>query len=191
MYKTAQQLIREAHEVANSLPPASAAILKEVASRLDVSVAALIQVCDERSTAINTITATRVNSGCPEGVDVQDWVKQLAAENVGLKRVPETDSVAMLLALDSFRSESLPDVGLQKAFESLMYHRKTPATDSTYAGIKAAAAAPLVSALTVIANSEQISGETVVCDFDTLISVAAGALRNYYAQQLREVSANG
>lgn len=63
--------------------------------------------------------------------------KQLAAENVGLKRVPETDSVAMLLALDSFRSESLPDVGLQKAFESLMYHRMTPATDAYLAGIKA------------------------------------------------------
>ncbi|HHR0671812.1 TPA: hypothetical protein ACS1FS_005478 [Klebsiella pneumoniae] len=63
--------------------------------------------------------------------------QQLAAENVALKRVPETDSVAMLLALDSFRSELLPDVGLQKAFESLMYHRMTPATDAYLAGIKA------------------------------------------------------
>ncbi|HHT1366679.1 TPA: hypothetical protein ACTYDP_003299 [Klebsiella pneumoniae] len=63
--------------------------------------------------------------------------KQLASENVALKRVPETDSVAMLLALDSFRSEPLPDVGLQKAFESLMYHRMTPATDAYLAGIKA------------------------------------------------------
>ncbi|HHL5783549.1 TPA: hypothetical protein ACQ8KF_001047 [Klebsiella pneumoniae] len=63
--------------------------------------------------------------------------KQLAAENVALKRVPETDSVAMLLALDSFRSEPLPDVGLQKAFESLMYHRMTPATEAYLAGIKA------------------------------------------------------
>ena len=63
--------------------------------------------------------------------------QQLAAENVELKRVPETNSVAMLLALDSFRSESLPDVGLQKAFESLMYHRKTPATARIVAGIKA------------------------------------------------------
>lgn len=62
---------------------------------------------------------------------------QLAAENVAMKRVPETDSVAMLLALDSFRSEPLPDVGLQKAFESLMYHRMTPATDAYLAGIKA------------------------------------------------------
>lgn len=111
---------------------------------------------------------------------------QLAEENVALKRVPETDSVAMLLALDSFRSESLPDVGLQKAFESLMYHRKTPTTDAYLAGIKADAAAPLVSALKVIANSEQHNGDTVVCDFDTLISVAAGALRDYYAKQLRE-----
>ncbi|WP_181958722.1 hypothetical protein, partial [Klebsiella pneumoniae] len=62
---------------------------------------------------------------------------KLAAENVALKRVPETDSVAMLMALDSFRSESLPDVGLQKAFESLMYHRKTPTTVRIVAGIKA------------------------------------------------------
>ncbi len=61
----------------------------------------------------------------------------VAAENVAMKRVPETDSVAMLLALNSFRSELLPDVGLQKAFESLMYHRMTPATDAYLAGIKA------------------------------------------------------
>lgn len=61
-----------------------------------------------------------------------------------------------------------------------------PATDAYLAGLKADAAAPLVSALKVIANSEQHNGDTVVCDFDTLISVAACALRDYYAQQLRE-----
>ncbi|HHT5259868.1 hypothetical protein [Klebsiella michiganensis] len=63
---------------------------------------------------------------------------------------------------------------------------ETPATDAYLAGLKADAAAPLVSALKVIANSEQHNGDTVVCDFDTLISVAAGALRDYYAKQLRE-----
>lgn len=62
---------------------------------------------------------------------------KLAAENVALKMVPETGSGEMLLALYSFRSGSLPDVGLQKAFESLMHHRKTPATDRIVAGIKA------------------------------------------------------
>ncbi|MCE7547505.1 hypothetical protein [Klebsiella michiganensis] len=65
---------------------------------------------------------------------------------------------------------------------------ETHATDRIVAGIKADAAAPLVSALKVIANSEQHNGDTVVCDFDTLISVAACALRDYYAMQLREGS---
>ena len=81
MHKTAQQLIREAYEAANGLPPASAALLKELASRLDISMAATSQACDERSAAINTLTATRVNSECPEGVDVQEWVKRIYAEN--------------------------------------------------------------------------------------------------------------
>lgn len=32
-----------------------------------------------------TFEKCRELSGCPDGVDLQDWVKQLAAENVGLK----------------------------------------------------------------------------------------------------------
>ncbi|MHB0058962.1 hypothetical protein ACYBGR_25080 [Klebsiella pneumoniae] len=83
-------------------------------------------------------TALRANAAQAAHIEqLQDKFNKLAAENVALKRVPETDSVAMLLALDSFRSEPLPDVGLQKAFESLMYHRMTPATDAYLAGIKA------------------------------------------------------
>lgn len=85
MHKTAQQLIREAYEAANGLPPASATLVKELASRLDVSMAATSQACDERSAAINTLTATRVNSECPEGVDVQEWVKRIYAENKSLR----------------------------------------------------------------------------------------------------------
>ena len=83
-------------------------------------------------------TALRANAAQAAHIEqLQDKFNKLAAENVALKRVPETDSVAMLMALDSFRSESLPDVGLQKAFESLMYHRKTPTTVRIVAGIKA------------------------------------------------------
>ncbi|EPA1378312.1 TPA: hypothetical protein ACTW9A_004989 [Raoultella planticola] len=85
MHKTAQQLIREAYEAANGLPPASAALLKELASRLDISMAATSQACDERSAVINTLTATRLNSECPEGVDVQEWVKRIYAENKSLR----------------------------------------------------------------------------------------------------------
>lgn len=235
MYKTAQQLIREAYEAANGLPPASASILKEVASRLDVSTAALIQVCDERSTAINTITATRVNSGCPEGVDVQDWVKQLVAENVGLTsgfsffmhspdagfETYKTRDEAINAAnemIDEYRGDAgdgWPEEVEQTVWGVIIQHAvqcdikkpseenrwegscdykllpEIPVTSAYMAGIKADATGPLVSALKVIANSEQHNGDTVVCDFDTLISVAAGALCDYYAQQLREVSANG
>jgi len=76
--------------------------------------------------------------------------------------------------------------GHEAGEDSVYVMKSAPATDRIVAGIKADAAAPLVSALKVIANSEQHNGDTVVCDFDTLISVAAGALRDYYAKQLRE-----
>ena len=72
-----------------------------------------------------------------ELIAVTEQRDALVVENVALKRIPKTDSVAMLLALDSFRSESLPDVGLQKAFETLMYHRETPATDAAIASLRA------------------------------------------------------
>lgn len=61
---------------------------------------------------------------------------------------------------------------------------QTPSTAAFLDEVRAQESAPLVRALTVIANSEQHDGETVVCDFDTLISVAAGALRDHYAAKL-------
>ena len=38
----------------------------------------------ELTAALATIEKCREITGCPDGVDLQDWVKQLAAENVGL-----------------------------------------------------------------------------------------------------------
>lgn len=103
----------------------------------------------------------------------------IAAENMSIK------------AMNDCLSEELRGYESDGAFEGpkmhlLWWQVDTPATDRIVAGIKADAAAPLVSALKVIANSEQHNGDTVVCDFDTLISVAACALRDYYAKQLRE-----
>lgn len=40
---------------------------------------------NELTAAQATIEKCREITGCPDGVDLQDWVKQLAAENVGLK----------------------------------------------------------------------------------------------------------
>ena len=111
--------------------------------------------------------------------------KQLAAENVAMKAaISAVNRTAEECELNGDELKYAVEPSEFEALTDLL--DETPATDSIYAGIKDAAAAPLVSALTVIANSEQISGETVVCDFDTLISVAASALRDYYAKQLRE-----
>ena len=114
--------------------------------------------------------------------------QQLAAENVALKNpdnwLSQSDYgyEASEVAAGNGASE---DEALRSGMIAIINRIDTPATDAYLAGLKADAAAPLVSALKVIANSEQHNGDTVVCDFDTLISVAACALRDYYAKQLR------
>ncbi|KDL60541.1 hypothetical protein [Klebsiella variicola] len=124
---------------------------------------------------------------------------KLAAENVALKNVFSQKEIPSE-AVDAFMETAVMDHDWNETSEWSWVENETevihavlnalkpepPVTDAYLAGIKADAAAPLVSALKVIANSEQHNGDTVVCDFDTLISVAAGALRDYYAKQLRE-----
>lgn len=193
MYKTAQQLIREAYEAANGLPPASASILKEVASRLDVSTAALIQVCDERSTAINTITATRVNSGCPEDVDVQDWVKQLAAENLIRQKFVKicfhaaadgasldgADIQGVGERLGLFVRETYQPVlhgyicGHEAGEDSVYVMKSSPATDRIVAEAEARGVEKAINCIV----------QTITPNHETILKELA--------QQLREVSANG
>lgn len=163
---------------------------------------------NELTAALLTIEKCREMTNCPAGVDLQDWVKWLAAENVALKGMhhysglsPKHSKDAMLDMKRPFIDELIYSAefysvcghisaSLNRAISAVhgdySWLPETPATDRIVAGIKADAAAPLVSALKVIANSEQHNGDTVVCDFDTLISVASGALRDYYAKQLRE-----
>lgn len=119
--------------------------------------------------------------------------KQLAAENVTMLRLLTDISENHVEYFSEGEDGMFAGVPLDYVSEINMYVSRDvnaenpfPATDRIVAGVKADAAAPLVSALKVIANSEQHNGDTVVCDFDTLISVAACALRDYYAKQLRE-----
>ncbi len=129
---------------------------------------------------VATLEKSREVSWCPEGVDLQDWVKQLAKENLALRDAITTHSQSIHFCELCGKDDPCSTDDVCYAL------KETIATDRIVAGIKADAAAPLVSALKVIANSEQHNGDTVVCDFDTLISVASGALRDYYAKQLRE-----
>ncbi|HDS2649737.1 TPA: hypothetical protein QID76_004680 [Klebsiella aerogenes] len=113
---------------------------------------------NELTAALLTIEKCRELSGCPAGVDLQDWVKQLAAENVGLK-------AANAIALQILNDEetmvtSLWASSIQKVEE------KTPATDRIVAGIKADG---------VEQAANECYGAGYICE--TLLA---------YAQQLRE-----
>ena len=108
--------------------------------------------------------------------------RELAAENVTMN--DKMNKLATWPGIEFYSSSwEFCNLDGNDALE-FMCDVKTPATDDFMAEVRAKESAPLVRALTVIANSEQHDGETVVCDFDTLISVAAGALMDHYAAQL-------
>ncbi|MGH5969389.1 hypothetical protein ACRFL2_14160 [Klebsiella aerogenes] len=164
---------------------------------------------NELTAALLTIEKSKEATGCPAGLDLQDWVKQLADElnaeraweSVVMEVCGEDGQESVAAVINALTALAAENAALKEDRDTLArywiedggdkdcamsYCEPTPATDRIVAWIKADAAAPLVSALKVIANSEQHNGDTVVCDFDTLISVASGALRDYYAKQLRE-----
>lgn len=87
---------------------------------------------------VATIEKSKEASGCPAGVDLQDWVKQLAAENVGLKAsIPPLKMINDVT--DSWDDVSLAEeVGFNLAISAIMKNiPDTPATDRIVAGIKA------------------------------------------------------
>ncbi|MBX9066986.1 hypothetical protein [Klebsiella aerogenes] len=87
---------------------------------------------------VAVIEKSKEASGCPAGVDLQDWVKQLAAENVGLKAsIPPLKMINDVT--DSWDDVSLAEeVGFNLAISAIMKNiPDTPATDRIVAGIKA------------------------------------------------------
>lgn len=71
-----------------------------------------------------TFEKCREVSGCPEGVDLQDHLRQLAAENVELKE--DRNTLARYWIEDGGDEDC-----------AMSYCEPTPATDRIYAGIKA------------------------------------------------------
>lgn len=160
----------------------------------------------ELTAAHSTIEKAREVTNCPDGVDLQDHLKQLVAENVTKQEfiqfcfraaadgasldgadIQELGERLGLFGRETYQPVLHGYICSHEAGEDTVYvMKKTPATDSILRAAEARGVAPLVNALKVIANSEQHNGDTIVCDFDTLISVAASALRDYYANQLRE-----
>ncbi|HAV2259389.1 hypothetical protein [Raoultella ornithinolytica] len=87
---------------------------------------------NELTAALETIEKCREISGCPAGVDLQDWVKQLAVENVGLKKFIQTDCFVGHVEPETFYEEEVT-----RYVSADGYEPETPATDRIYAGIKA------------------------------------------------------
>ncbi|ATX88212.1 hypothetical protein [Klebsiella aerogenes] len=98
------------------------------------------QLAERNATLVTEIEKCCELSGCPAGVDLQDWVKQLAAENVGLKEYrPEPYGIAMMEALDAFfADEEVPERAMMEAFEILCAKRMpVQATDRIVAEAEA------------------------------------------------------
>lgn len=96
---------------------------------------------NELTAALLTIEKCRELSGCPAGVDLQDWVKQLAAENM---QVRERHRFIRALAVSilehsggrhDWRGAMEDASDLVKTVDEV--YSNTPATDRIVAGIKA------------------------------------------------------
>lgn len=78
-----------------------------------------------------TLEKSREASGCPAGVDLQDWVKQLAAENVALKSAITDHSHSVHFCEVCGKDDPCSTDDVCYALS------ETPATDRIVAGIKA------------------------------------------------------
>ncbi|EMM0034760.1 hypothetical protein [Klebsiella aerogenes] len=96
---------------------------------------------NELTTALLTIEKSREASGCPAGVDLQDWVKQLAAENVGMKSAITDHSHSVHFCEVCGKDD-------QCSTDDVCYVlNETPATDRIVAGIKADGVEEFISML--------------------------------------------
>lgn len=99
---------------------------------------------NELTAALLTIEKCRELSGCPAGVDLQDWVKQLTEENLALKESVEhaagciaaAEADGLIDALSKTTDERLADLVHRRLCHAYL-EVNTPATDRIVAGIKA------------------------------------------------------
>ena len=150
---------------------------------------------NELTAALLTIEKCRELSGCPAGVDLQDWVKQLAAENVGLKNVFIQKEIPSE-AVDAFMETAVMDHDWNETSEWSWVENETevihavldalkpdtPATDRIVAGIKADGVEEFASLTDKVADEEEFydNGESA----ESLKYTAKQA--RLFAKQLRE-----
>ncbi|HEM8037743.1 TPA: hypothetical protein U2L84_003531 [Klebsiella aerogenes] len=95
----------------------------------------------ELTAALLTIEKSKEASGCPAGVDLQDWVKQLAAENLTMKDAIECHKAGFTVCEACGEENGSWNDDVCKALDEIA------ATDRILAGIKADGVEDFISML--------------------------------------------
>ncbi|MGG8087132.1 hypothetical protein PGO25_15060 [Klebsiella aerogenes] len=141
---------------------------------------------NELTAALLTIEKSKEESGCPAGVDLQDWVKKLAAENAFILQLMHEQAGCFNSALiEGFQelvmesgSEGLIDVYQRRLQPAIQCVPPTPATDRIVAGIKADG----VEMFALMFAEEAIKDNNITTGWKARASRAASE----YAELLRE-----
>ncbi|HHT0022966.1 TPA: hypothetical protein ACTXAG_003167 [Klebsiella oxytoca] len=120
----------------------------------------------ELTAALLTIEKCRELSCCPAGVDLQDWVKQLAEENLTMKDAIECHKAGFTVCEACGEENGSWNDDVCRALDDI------PATDRIVAGIKAAIEYP--------ENNSSSKGWTIDPEFLSRVAERAGAFYGYH-----------
>lgn len=123
-----------------------------------------------------TIEKSKEESGCPAGVDLQDWVKQLAEENLTMKDAIECHKAGFTVCEACGEENGSWNDDVCKALDEIA------ATDRIVAGIKADGALLYAENLDSAADDAERNGYDDAVKF---LRSEASAVR-LFAAQLRE-----
>lgn len=133
---------------------------------------AVSELQGEVTALVATLGKSREVSGCPEGIDLQDWVKQLAAESLAMKQAIDQHRCGFVVC---------PSCSLEisSSTDDVCYVLDgTPATDRIVAGIKADG----VEMFALMFAEEAIKDNNITTGWKARASRAASE----YADLLRE-----
>ncbi|UYW74120.1 hypothetical protein OFY05_00765 [Pseudocitrobacter faecalis] len=129
-------LIRLARAAAKTMSLPDADIVTKLCTQLDCALAAARTACGERTAAHSTLEKAREVTNCPQGVDLQDHLKQLAArydaltaENVTLKNVFGPGDAVLNFLTIALRHTTYDHIDLSDV--SLAFQMSLPETTAT------------------------------------------------------------
>ncbi|ENZ8244040.1 hypothetical protein [Klebsiella aerogenes] len=135
---------------------------------------------NELTAALLTIEKCRELSGCPAGVDLQDWVKQLVGENVGLK-----EALWWLYEVVSSDCVFIPDEKYSSVTNAAHVLLDTPATDRIVAEAEARGVEKFAAEQRGVAERlKKRGGDVVTSSIKFCLNSAEEA--EDFAKQLRE-----